>query len=568
MSVNLLCNFMKGGFVSIVLLACSASQGGPPGGGAPIDPLKANGLTVTDQVAFEGDTGYLAEDGNGKPALVLQGSPHSMGYQMGYLLPEGAFLMTTEFTIKIIEGLIGISPDDLPVVYDFVLHEARILFDQAIQNGVIPDDMLEEMQGTIDGAAAQGFEISWDDILMLNMGFDSFYSFLFTGILPSMNKLENMLRELSKDVPDLKDYICIQGSKVRFPKANPHIIGCNEFVVSGSATTDARVFHGRDFMFSTGGVYQDVCCMAVYLPDSGYPFSAVTAPGLVGPPTALNSQGLSIGVDVIMAGCTRSDPGLASPLVVRDIIQNCRDLDESIERMKQQDRGVSWLYVLADDERSALYTHGVVVEEGMSDPDFTGPDLLPPSGQRLLSDSIQRLDDEPLPERGLMMRSQEWLLPQAFEGEESFPDPQETWPDVVLVTNHYIIPRMVFTTFTPWMTLVEGYYRILPGSLWRYELLLDLIATEYGDIDFDAARNLIDYLNPNSTYGDTGYYEPGGPVRGHHAIIDNKGLVLEGLFGYYGPDPEHRTPWARIDMKPFIESLNIAPVGSNNADRW
>ncbi|MCD6570450.1 MAG: hypothetical protein J7L53_07080 [Deltaproteobacteria bacterium] len=48
------------------------------------------------------------------------------------------------------------------------------------------------------------------------------------------------------------------------------------------------------------------------------------------------------------------------------------------------------------------------------------------------------------------------------------------------------------------------------------------------------------------------HHTAGGSVHGHHAIIDNKNLIMEALFGYYGPDPDHRTPWARVDLAEFI----------------
>lgn len=539
------------------------------------DPFEANGLTIIDQVTIDNDTGYLAEDKNGKPYLILQGSFYNMGYQMGALMPEATFLMTTEYILEVAKGVLGVSKGDASFLYDFLQEELMILCYDAINSRAIPSYLIEEMLGLVDGANDAGYDVEFDNVLLLNEGYDALYSIAFTGKLPCMKKLEDLL----KDFPGLSDFVRIQDGRVVFPKANLPVFGCNEFVVSDGATADGSPFHGRDFMFHTGGIYQDVACMGIYLPDKGYPFVCVTAPGFVGLTTALNSEGLSMGVDVVVAGCTRSDPGLSCLLIMRDIIQNSSNLDEAIERMKVQDRGVSWLYAIADDEKSALYnnTYGMIVEEGMSDPEFNGPDLLPdweywllsgapiPVGNdmvHLLPDYIGRLDEEPLPERGIMIRDQTWQFPAAFrdinisipteDGTKHigvyFPDQIETWPDVVIATNHYIIPRMRFTNFTPWISIIEDIFK----SLWRYETLFGFMEGEYGSIDFDTARDLIDFLNPNSVYGDTGYYKPGGEVKGHHAIIDNKNLIMEALFGYYGPDPDHRTPWARVDLAEFI----------------
>jgi len=526
-----------------------------PGGQGDVD-----GLTIIDQVTIDGDTGYLAEDENGKPYLILQGSSYNMGYQMGALMPEGTFRMTAEYIARIVEGSLGITEEDNPLLYNFLLGEVLTLCHDAVNSHAIPSYLIVEMLGVADGARAKGYDVGFDNVLLLNEGYDALYSIFFTGKLPSIEKL----KELLKNKSGLDEFIKTQEEdgeeRVVFPNANPYVLGCNEFVVSDGATLDGRPFHGRDFMFSTGGIYQDVACMGVYLPgaDDSYPFVCVTAPGFVGLTTALNSEGLSMGVDVVIGACTRSDPGLGCLLVMRDIIQHSSDLDEAIERMKNQDRGVSWLYAIADDEKSALYTYGVVAEEGMSDPEFNGPDLLPSWEYWLLSlgkDYIGMLDEEPLPEKGVMIRDQAWQFPPAFkdggtqDDDIYFPDQIETWPDVVIATNHYIIPRMVFTTFTPRISKISD----ISGSLWRYETLLGFMGGEYGYIDFGTARDLIDFLNPNSVYGDTGYYKAGGPVHGHHAIIDNTNLIMEGLFGYYGPDQEHKAPWARVDLNDFIE---------------
>jgi hypothetical protein len=166
-------------------------------------------------------------------------------------------------------------------------------------------------------------------------------------------------------------------------------------------------------------MYPDASLMAIYLPEEGLPFVTATAAGFVGHPTALNSQGLSMGVDVVQASCTRATPGLGSLLVLRDIVQHCRTIEEALTRMKSQDRGVSWLYVIADDDSSDTYTNGVVVEEGMSSPDFSGPDILPLWEQVILSPLIRLLDDE-MPEQGVMFRTQDWIFPDAFKNKNFY----------------------------------------------------------------------------------------------------------------------------------------------------
>ena len=244
-------------------------------------------------------------------------------------------------------------------------------------------------------------------------------------------------------------------------------------------------------------------------------------------------------------------------------------MDEAIDSLKGFHRGVPWIYILADDNGSQRYTNGVVLETGRSDPVFSGPDLLPRSENWLLSGApvdifhktiylapqlnfIGRLKEEPLPDRGVMIRDMAWLFPREFEDIDItilykdkmrlgiyFPEQIESWPDIVIATNHYIIPRMRFTSLTPRMILMQDFIDIC-YIFYRYEKLEEIIKIEYGSIDLDKAQNIIDFLNPNSKYKDMmdiEYYEPGGEVEGHHAIIDNDNLILRALFGYYGTDP-------------------------------
>ncbi|MBN1636015.1 MAG: hypothetical protein JW920_05845, partial [Deltaproteobacteria bacterium] len=308
-----------------------------------VDPFSANGLTIIDQVCVDEDTGYLAEDVNGKQYLILQGSPASIGFQVGFLMPEGTYKMTKEYAFMVLEAMLGVSYEESPRIYEFLKGEILTLCNYAIEKNAIPGYLLEEMQGVAAGALMRGYDVAFEDVLILNLGYDALYSILFTGTLPSMSGLQRLLGEL----PGIQEYVRIEDAKVFFPNAG-ELMGCNEFVISGSSAEEDKVFHGRDFMFVTGGIYENYACMSVYLPDDGYPFVASSCPGFVGQTTSLNSQGLSMGMDVVYGACTRSDPGLGCLMVLRDIVQNCSNLDEAVERMKnKQDRGVSWLYILA-----------------------------------------------------------------------------------------------------------------------------------------------------------------------------------------------------------------------------
>jgi hypothetical protein len=493
--------------------------------------LSEQGFTkIINEVRINSDTGLLAENMSGKKCFILKGKPYSMGYQMGALDPEGTYNMAVNYTDKILSDTLDSEPDS--VLFKLAKNMALTLAKDAVTVKAIPDYLLEEMQGVADGATkAGGKQVTFDDVLLLNEGYDALYSMVLTLQLPLVKIVQKEL------------------------------MGCNGFVLSGEATAGGKVLHGRDFMFSTGDIYQKVTAMAIYLPEKGYPFVTLAAPGMVGLTTGLNSKGLSMGCDVVMGGATRNTPGLGCLLVIRDIIQNSANLDDAVERMKQQNRGVTWIYVLADDERSARYTNGIVVEQGMSfnrwGNEFDSIDDLSLDVRIKYADQIAELPAE-YPERGLVIRTQEWLFPDAFSNEDMFPKQEEANPDLVIAANHYIHPFMTLTTFEPWVNMLQTGYWKGTKTLQRYSYLNSIISSGIGrgKIDFAAARDLIDFMNPLryvedphmiNGFSPAGRYEVDEPIEGHHDIFDNQELIMECLYGYYRADE----PWVRIELKPF-----------------
>lgn len=506
--------------------------------------LSQQGFEVVAEVDYAGDTGYLGKNAAGKQCLVLQGTPRALGYQMGYLQPEATYKMVKDYPFNLLASLIGFSAQDAPELYAFVLGEIKFLCAGA--RARIPAELMEEMEGLALGATARGYALTTDEVLLLNEGLDTIFAILLSGKIPSLEELKDKLRQDQ----GWERFIQVIGDRVVFPRGKLALVGCNGFVVSDQATVGGKVYHGRDFMLPTGGIFQDAACMAVYLPARGYPFVSITAPGFIGQTAALNSEGLSMGVDVVFGGATRGTPGMGCLLVLRDVVQHCRNLDEAIGRMAGMDRGVPWLYILADDEKSARCTHGIVVESAMSTTEdgaeFTAEDPFPEWEQILLTCLMDKLDPQEIADHGIMIRNQAWEYPAAFDGQACFPAQGESYPDLVAASNHYIIPRMVFTTFNPWIFPIHSIYYRASETQERYDDLVGLLKQQYGRIDLAAARDIIDFMNPKWERWDT--YKPGGEVEGHHDIFDNGERVMESLYGYYRED----NPWVRIDLKAFI----------------
>ena len=69
-------------------------------------------VACMDQASGKTYTGYMAVNSNEKPLLVLQGSSYCMGYQMGYLMPEGTARMSKDYKKVVAEALLKIQYDD------------------------------------------------------------------------------------------------------------------------------------------------------------------------------------------------------------------------------------------------------------------------------------------------------------------------------------------------------------------------------------------------------------------------------------------------------------------------
>ncbi|MHB8781745.1 MAG: C45 family autoproteolytic acyltransferase/hydrolase, partial [Candidatus Geothermincolia bacterium] len=256
---------------------------------------------------------YLAANSAGKELLYLEGAAYDRGYAEGWLCPEGAYRMTHDYVTNFLAGFLsgftgGLSNEAPPEMIEAV----REVLLQAVhaQEYAVPQEFREEMRGIADGATAQGYDVSYDDVLLINVGFDMLYSLVYQG-----------------------------GSLL-----------CNELAVFGEGTTDGRLYHGRDFMFSTGGgVFSDEALVIVMKPDEGYPFAAAAVPGFVGLPTGMNSEGISFAMDMVPNRQNRAVfSGMGCLLLCRNVVQHTATMEEGIEMVRNTSRAVSWLYMIAD----------------------------------------------------------------------------------------------------------------------------------------------------------------------------------------------------------------------------
>jgi hypothetical protein len=471
----------------------------------------------------------------------------------------------------------------------------------------IPKVLLEEMQGIVKGCqkANPDTEVTFKKMLCLNAGIDTVMSVLYPsdGFKEALEDLLGL--KVDKRVTAVEKALmnaAVVAAATLLPKleeAGEYFripIMCNGMSVFGDATADGKHYFGRDFMFPTAGVYQDTACMIIYNPAprrfwnrvrKPLPFVAVTAPGLVGCMTAMNVNGVAFGVHIAPGGnCNPLRPGLNSLLIGRHCIERGKDAEKAVKAITDVQRGVAWIYFVADgtegNDRAAVVEAGMTAGEldylGYPQKDLRG--LLPPRNelQQANRGVIVRWDDYQYNEGffkkyndRLFNKFKKQFVLQDFERNECinikwddqkvpkayyFAPKRTGKPGVIIATNHFITPEMRLCAMDPWTAEVTGEKRY-NDIQWRYDELNKRVMDAYGKINFDKAKELIDFLAPCPKERPfRKYYEREGHGKssdGKSYVIDGSvsvcnltDRVIESYFGYYGDE------WVQITLGEYV----------------
>jgi len=524
-----------------------------------------------------------------KKAYYVEGAPYDMGYLMGIMAEVTIERMCTEFNEKALIDFINPDvPDDIAKVLGAILDDVIVLLSGNIYPDV-PQQYKEELEGMLEGCrtANPSTKVTRNNLWILNVGFDAVLSFIYTLKTP-----------IKKLFP-----IELKPKHFRIP------LMCNGFSFFGKDSQD-KPYHymGRDFMFPTAGVFQDTATMIVCKPDSGLPFVSMTAPGIIGSITAMNINGVGIGVDMSPSGnCNPSQPGLNSLLLNRHAIQNGGNCAKAVDIIVNAQRGVSWNYILADGTTDMA----CIVEAGETTenidflsypPDFLQGGILQPV-QALLNNPSAPI------QRGLMVRwngkVNEYVYPEQYVSKfnqslfadfknnplqygylsaepytytyneedfrpDSFLDKMSTdnncpmayyfapiryaHPNLVMTTNHYVIPEMRLCSMAKISNMVaQGNWDDIQ---WRYDelnkRLKEIIEDKSLSISQLSARakETVDFLAP---YGDfPSYYNKNSDdirkvaILGSVSLLDLQSKKIESHYGYYGDE------WISIHLENYL----------------
>lgn len=230
--------------------------------------------------------GYL-EEVDGYKVLHLKGTPYEMGYQHGALLKDDIR--------GLIRFLFDVKAKELNAeVFGFKVEPRKVIASIAEQQKqFVPPRFYEELRGVADGSG-----MSYEEVVSANF--------------------------------------------------IPELFHCSGFALSGKATKDGTLYHGRILDYGCDWKLQDHAVLAIVEPEGGIPFANVTYAGFVGSVTGMNAERISIG-EMGGRGLGRW-AGVPMALLVRMALEGSKSLDEAVATFRDNPRTCEYYYVIADGE--------------------------------------------------------------------------------------------------------------------------------------------------------------------------------------------------------------------------
>jgi hypothetical protein len=295
----------------------------------------------------------------------------------------------------------------------------------------------------------------------------------------------------------------------------------------------------------------------------------------------MNGEGVAVGVDMLPAeNCNFRRPGLNSLLLVRWCADRARSFDDAVEVIVGAQRGVSWLYLVADGKSG----RAAAVEAGMTTDALRGLSYVPQRcravlerhayGRAIRGVMVRSSGYRPPPDLAALNETlfamfgkqhsaaqeaaggrfhtrvrEPWkqkVVPRSFY----FPPQREHRRDLLVAANQALTPEMRLCSMGPWVSLVAAGRE--DDLQWRYDELTHQIRTALGParrprrIGLDQAKALIDFLSPlrkfPSYYRHNAMTPRGRRIEGAVALCDLSRRVMHAYYGCYDET------WVRLTL--------------------
>jgi hypothetical protein len=245
----------------------------------------APAISTEGRVIARCGKGFL-EDVGGHKVLHVAGSHYEMGFQHGALLKQDVHEM--------VRYLLDVKSKDITFEWNGIkfLNPRKVIAGiQATQKKFIPKWYFEELQGLADGSG-----VPLEDVIACNF--------------------------------------------------IPELFHCSGFALSGGATKNGELYHGRVLDYGCDWKLQEHPVLMVARPDGKIPFLNVTYSGFVGSVTGMNAEKVSLGE---MGGRGLGKwQGVPMAVLMRWALQEANTLDEAVGIFRDNPRTCEYYYVIAD----------------------------------------------------------------------------------------------------------------------------------------------------------------------------------------------------------------------------
>ncbi len=265
----------------------------------------------------------------GVKILRIKGSPYEMGYQHGCLLADGVQTMVSRTLMAAATRIADRVGCDIPGACE------RMEMGRKLAEPFFPGELIEEMHGVVDGAAAAGKKVSIGEILLWNTVYDQYciYAHPQPWDCYSVYTRESDA-EKSEDGPS--------------GPSSTDACGCSSFSAwDEAAGGDGRlIFCKNEDNFNLPGQLENRI-LIIADPDDGFGHAFLTFPGMIGFDGGFNENGLSMmtqysaSIHETMQGC-----GIAT--FTRLLLTRASTVDEAIEIFENHRSCTGIAYHVAD----------------------------------------------------------------------------------------------------------------------------------------------------------------------------------------------------------------------------
>ncbi len=275
-------------FAFAMAIAFAAFEPAPVFAAQPAENVPASAapdISSDRKVIARCGKGFLEEVG-GHKVLHVAGTPYEMGYQHGVLLKDNVHSM--------VRYLLDVKSKDMTMEWNgvkFLTPQRVIAGIQATQKKFVPEWYSEELRGLADGSGVPLADVAACNFI-------------------------------------------------------PELFHCSGFALSGSATANGEVYHGRVLDYGIDWKLQEHPVLMVAKPDGKIPFLNVTYAGFIGSVTGMNAEKVSLGE---MGGRGLGKwKGVPMAVLMRWALQDAKTLDDAVAIFRDNPRTCEYYYVIAD----------------------------------------------------------------------------------------------------------------------------------------------------------------------------------------------------------------------------